>query len=62
MVKILEWYTFLCTATTWSYLLTNKQTACLAQEACGIPDSKPKVRLSDLQKETSCCTPDSGCC
>ena len=45
-----------------NFLLTNKQTACLAQEACGINDSKPKVKLSDLQKETSCCTPESGCC
>jgi hypothetical protein len=45
-----------------NFLLTNKQTACLAQEACGIPDSKPKVKLSDIQNEASCCTPDSGCC
>lgn len=45
-----------------NFLLTSKQTACLAQDACGIPDSKPKVKLSDLQNEASCCTPDSGCC
>ena len=45
-----------------NFLLTTKQTACLAQDACGIPDSKPKVKLSDIQNEASCCTPDSGCC
>jgi len=45
-----------------NFLLTTKQTACLALDACGVEESKPKVRLSDLQKEVSCCTPDSGCC
>ncbi|CAL2104349.1 conserved protein of unknown function [Tenacibaculum sp. 190130A14a] len=41
-----------------NFLLVNKATACLAEDACGIP--KPKVRLSDLQQQT--CTPNSGCC
>lgn len=45
-----------------NFLLTSKQTACLAQDACGIPDSKPKAKLSELQNQTACCTPDSGCC
>jgi hypothetical protein len=44
------------------FILTTKQTACLAIEYCGIPASKPKVRLSDLQQSSSRCTPDSGCC
>ena len=44
------------------FILTTKQTACLALESCGIPAFKPKVRLSDLQQSSSCCTPDSGCC
>lgn len=44
------------------FLLTNKQTACLAQDQCGITDSKPKVKLSDLKNESSCCTPNSKCC
>lgn len=37
------------------FLLTQKQTACLAQDACGIPDKAVK-------QATSCCTPKSGCC
>lgn len=37
-------------------ILTNKHTACLAQDACGIPDAQlPKA-------PSSCCTPDGGCC
>lgn len=42
------------------FILKNKTTACLAEDACGIPNPKPKVKLSDLQ--SSCCTPSSGCC
>jgi len=45
-----------------NFLLTSKQTACLAEDACGISDEKPKVKLSDLQNSSSCCTPESGCC
>jgi hypothetical protein len=45
-----------------SFLLTNKQTACLAEDACGIPEQKQKVKLSDLSNKTSCCDPKSGCC
>ena len=40
------------------FVLVNKQTACLAQDQCGIPQEKPKVRLSDMNNETSCCTPN----
>lgn len=36
------------------FLLTNKQTACLAQDACGIPDKK----LPDK----AACSPVKGCC
>lgn len=43
------------------FLLTNKQTACLAQDACGIPDKK-KVSLSELTTQSACCTPGGGCC
>ena len=42
------------------FILKNKQTACLAQDACGIPFEKQKVKLSDLNN--ACCTPNSGCC
>lgn len=42
------------------FVLKNKQTACLATDACGLPSDKPKVALSQLQN--SCCSPNSGCC
>ncbi len=37
------------------FILTNKYTACLAQDACGIPN-KPE------QKSAACCSPAGGCC
>lgn len=43
------------------FLLTNKQTDCLAKDQCGIPEEKPKIKLSALQN-TSGCSPNSGCC
>ena len=43
-----------------NFLLVNTQTTCLAKEKCGVPEQKPKVKLSELQN--SCCTPESGCC
>ncbi|GGG90262.1 hypothetical protein GCM10007415_25860 [Parapedobacter pyrenivorans] len=42
------------------FILKNKQTACLAGDACGIPSEKQKVKLSELN--SNCCTADSGCC
>ena len=44
-----------------NFLLTSKHTDCLARESCGIPQQKPRVRLSSLQAENSC-APGSGCC
>ena len=44
------------------FLLTSKQTDCLAKDNCGIPEEKPRVKLSELQNSSSCCKPDSGCC
>lgn len=44
------------------FVLVAKQTACLAQDQCGIPKEKIKVSLKDLQEQSSCCTPNSGCC
>lgn len=35
------------------FVLTTKQTACLAQDACGIP--------ANAQTQ-SCCAPEGGCC
>jgi hypothetical protein len=42
------------------FVLTPKQTACLAQDACGIPDAQ-QFALPQLQA-ASCCTPGGGCC
>ncbi|SHM23683.1 DUF6428 family protein [Hymenobacter psychrotolerans] len=42
------------------FVLTQKQTACLAQDACGIPDAQ-QFALPQLQA-ASCCTPGGGCC
>jgi hypothetical protein len=45
------------------FLLTQKQTDCLARDKCGIPPEKTKRSLSELQmRETSSCAPGSGCC
>jgi len=45
------------------FMLTSKQTNCLASDKCGIPPQKQKINLVDLTKTTeSCCTPGSGCC
>lgn len=44
-----------------NFLLTSKQTDCLAKDSCGIPDQKPKIRLSSIKSESSC-TPGTGCC
>jgi hypothetical protein len=40
------------------FVLTAKQTACLAQDACGIPNAE--VPLPQLQMAG--CTPGGGCC
>jgi hypothetical protein len=37
------------------FILTVTQTACLAQDACGIPDEK-------LPKAAGACAPGGGCC
>jgi len=42
------------------FILKNKQTACLAMDACGIPAAKQPAELSVA--EGSCCTPGRGCC
>lgn len=45
------------------FILMNKQTACLAQDACGIPIEKQKKNLVELSvNQNSGCTPNSGCC
>lgn len=43
--------------------LVPKQTACLASDACGIPPSKQKLQMAELETAAaSCCTPGGGCC
>ena len=45
------------------FVLITKQTACLAQERCGVPQEKPKVLMSDLANNNQpCCTPSGNCC
>lgn len=43
------------------FVLTSKETDCLAKDACGIPSEKPKVKMSDLNAEP-CCSPEGNCC
>ena len=46
-----------------NFVLTIKQTDCLAKDNCGIENGKKKVSLSELQTTTdACCTPGSKCC
>ncbi len=45
-----------------NFLLISKQTNCLAFDKCGIPQEKLEVNLKDLNQQSSCCTPNSGCC
>ena len=40
-----------------NFVLNNKRTTCLANDACGIPTKEAKQEV-----ETSCCSPNSGCC
>jgi len=44
-----------------TFILKNKTTACLAQDQCGIPAEKQKIKLSEISSE-SCCTPNGNCC
>lgn len=44
------------------FKLRSTQTDCLAKDNCGIPEQKPRVRLSALERPKNACTPDSGCC
>lgn len=44
-----------------SFLLTSKQTDCLAKDKCDFPVKKQKVKLAILNDEP-CCSPDGNCC
>lgn len=43
------------------FVLTTKQTACLAEDACGIPEKKRLV-MAELPTLATTCTPGGGCC
>lgn len=46
-----------------NFILTSKQTDCLAKDNCGIPAQKPKLKLSEVQNTSAqSCLPNSGCC
>ena len=45
-----------------TFVLVNKTTACLAQDACGIPSEKEKKNLAELSANQTVCKPNSGCC
>ncbi|WP_298504719.1 DUF6428 family protein [uncultured Maribacter sp.] len=45
-----------------NFLLTTKQTDCLAKDNCGVPENKSKINLSELQTTNNTCNPNSGCC
>ena len=36
-----------------AFTLLNKQTACLAQEQCGIPAEKQKIKLSEISSQSN---------
>ncbi len=45
-----------------NFLLTSKNTACLASDNCGTNEKK-KLNLIELETSgNSCCTPGGGCC
>jgi hypothetical protein len=46
-----------------TFLLTAKQTDCLAKDNCGVPKEKTKLNLAELSvSQSSCCKPGGGCC
>jgi len=45
------------------FVLKNKMTACLANDACGVPGEKQKLNLRELNTvQQEGCAPNSGCC
>lgn len=46
----------------FNFKLIAKPTACLAEDQCGIPPAKQKIKLSELQSNKNTCTPGGGCC
>jgi len=45
------------------FQLLPLQTACLAEDSCGIPSTKKKIKLAEMnQNSNACCSPNSDCC
>lgn len=45
------------------FVLKSKTTACLAQDACGIPSEKLKKNMAEFPvNSNNTCTPGGGCC
>ncbi len=44
------------------FLLKSMQTACLAGDACGVPQPKKKIAMTELPIAPAGCTPGGGCC
>ncbi|MDR7130921.1 hypothetical protein J2X69_003280 [Algoriphagus sp. 4150] len=45
-----------------NFLLTSKQTDCLAKDKCGVPQEKEKLSMAVLAAGANACAPGSGCC
>jgi hypothetical protein len=43
-----------------SFLLTAKQTDCLAKDNCGVPEQK--LELAEVESSNTCCKPSDNCC
>lgn len=54
--ETIEKYTIM--KSDFGFLLQSTQTACLAEDSCGIPKEKLKVVLG----QSTVCNPGSGCC
>ena len=44
-----------------NFVLISKQTACLADDSCGIPQEKLKVNLAEVSTQNAC-KPGGNCC
>lgn len=44
------------------FVLKNKTTACLAQDACGVPAERQTNGFIQVAASSSTCTPGGGCC
>lgn len=45
-----------------NFLLTTKETDCLAKDKCNIPEEEPKTQLESVGDDAGACTPGGGCC